>query len=248
MTGLSPARVLIATTSHGEIGDTGRATGAYVPEVAHAWHVFRVAGYEVDLVSVRGGRPPLEAADRTDPVQAAFLDDPSAAAQLDATLRPDQVEPHAYAAVLVAGGHGAVWDLPEDPPLATLLRDVWENGGVVAAVCHGPAALVNVVLTDGTHLVAGRRVSGFTNDEEAAVGMTDLVPFLLADALTERGAEFVSAPPFLPFVAVDGRLVTGQNPPSATGVAEATVAALARLPRRAGGGLSADGPVVGARA
>jgi len=218
----APPSALLVLTSHDTLGDTGRSTGAYMSEVADAWKVFTDAGYEVDVASVRGGRPPLEAVNEADPTQQAFLADPAMASKMDNTLRPDEAD-GGYRIVFVAGGHGAVWDLPEDAALAALIRDVYEAGGVVAAVCHGSAALVNVVLSDGRHLVAGRRVSAFTNDEERAVGMTGIVPFLLADRLAERGAVTDAAPPFLPHAAVDGRLVTGQNPPSASRVAAEAV-------------------------
>lgn len=116
-----------------------------------------------------------------------------------------------------------MWDFPDDPDLARIARSVHERGGVVAAVCHGPAALVNLTLTDGSRLVAGKRVAGFTNSEEASVGLTDEVPFLLADKLTEAGAQHVPAPDFTEHAVVDGRLVTGQNPQSARAVADAVV-------------------------
>jgi putative intracellular protease/amidase len=216
---------LIVLTSTDELGDTGRPTGAYVSEVAEAWKVYTEAGYRVEIASVRGGRPPLEAVDQQDPVQRAFLDDPGAGASLADTCRPGDVDPRGYDVVFVAGGHGAVWDLPHDKDLAALLRDAYENGAVVAAVCHGPAALLGVTLSDGTFLVAGKQVAAFSNDEERAVGMTSVVPFLLADALRELGARYGAAPSFMPHVAVDGRLVTGQNPASATAVAEASITA-----------------------
>jgi len=224
-------RALVVLTSHDRLGETGRTTGAYMSELLDAWTVLTEAGYEVGLASVRGGRPPLEAVHEEDPRHRAFLDDPVVRARLDATLMPAEVVGADYAVCMVAGGHGAVWDLPRDAELAGLLRDVYEAGGVVAAVCHGPAALVDVTLSDGTYLVDGRRVSCFSNDEERAVGMTDVVPFLLADRLAARGAVMDVAPSFIPHVAVDGRLVTGQNPPSARAVAEQAVAQAASVLR-----------------
>ena len=217
---------VIVLTSHDTLGDTGRSTGAYLSEIAEAWQVFADAGLRVSLVSVRGGRPPLEAVNEQDPVQRRFLDDPLMAEQLTATPSTADTSAADCSIVFVAGGHGAVWDLPYDKNLATLIRDVYEAGSVVASVCHGPAALLEVTLTDGSPLVRGRRVTGFSNDEERAVGMTAIVPFSLADALAERGAAYESAGAFLPYVVTDGRLVTGQNPASATAVAQAAVAAL----------------------
>ncbi len=226
-----PGRILIGMTSHGRLGDTGRLTGAYIPEVAHAWRVFRDAGHEVDLMSVRGGTPPLDAVDRSDPVQRDFLDDPDMAARLHHTLVAAEVDLDRYAVLFFAGGHGAAWDLPDDPATIDLTRRAYESGLVVGAVCHGPCALVNVTLSDGTHLVAGRKVAAFTDEEEKAIGMTRVVPFLQAQALTARGAHHVPGPSFLPHVVVDGSLVTGQNPASATATARAVLDVLAQRPR-----------------
>ncbi|WP_214324152.1 type 1 glutamine amidotransferase domain-containing protein [Nonomuraea sediminis] len=215
-------RILIVLTSHAELGDTGRGTGFYVSEAAHPWEVFTRAGFEVEFASVAGGAPPRDGVDLDDPVQRRFLDLPG----LDATPRAAEVDPARYDAILFAGGHGTMWDFPDNPGLAAVTRAVYENGGVVSAVCHGPAALVGVTLSDGAPLVAGRRVAAFTDKEEAAVGLTDVVPFLLASRLRELGAEHVPAPDFQAQVVSDGRLVTGQNPASAAGVAEAVVEAL----------------------
>ena len=214
-------RVLIALTSHSELGDTGRTTGFYVSEAAHPWEVFTAARLEVDLVSVRGGEPPRDGEDADDEVQRRFL----AAADLD-TPRPEEVDASAYDAILFAGGHGSMWDFPSAAGLHAIARDVYERGGVVAAVCHGPAGLVGLTLSDGSYLVDGKRVAAFTNDEEEAVGLTGVVPFLLADRLVAQGAVHVPAADFAAQVVRDGRLVTGQNPASARGVAEEVVAAL----------------------
>ena len=219
--------ILIVLTSHRPLGDTGRETGYYVGEAAHPWKVFTDAGYAVDLVSTAGGTPPQDGIDADDPIQQEFLADSRVAAQLAATRTPADVDPADYDAIFYAGGHGTMWDFPDDTRLAALARDVYEAGGVVGAVCHGPAGLVNVTLSDGTGLVEGKRVSSFTNTEEAAVGLTDVVPFLLQSRLEERGAKHSGGPDFGAYVVRDGRLVTGQNPASATGVGEAVLAALA---------------------
>ena len=212
-------RALIALTSHSELGRTGRSTGYYVGEAAEPWEVFRAAGYDVDLASVAGGEPPVDGRDENDTTQNDFL----ATAGVTDTPKAADVDPERYDVILFAGGHGTMWDFPDDPDLARIARSVHERGGVVAAVCHGPSALVNLTLTDGSRLIAGKRVAGFTNSEEAAVGLTDEVPFLLADKLTEAGAQHVPAPDFTEHVVVDGRLVTGQNPQSARAVADAVV-------------------------
>lgn len=216
-------RALIALTSHSELGRTGRSTGYYVGEAAEPWEVFRAAGYDVDLVSVAGGEPPVDGRDENDSTQNDFL----ATAGVTDTPKAADVDPDGYDVILFAGGHGTMWDFPDDPDLARIARSVYERGGVVAAVCHGPSALVNLTLTDGSRLVAGKRVAGFTNSEEAAVGLTDEVPFLLADKLGEAGAQHVPAPDFTEHVVVDGHLVTGQNPQSARAVADAVVKLIA---------------------
>ncbi|OLB74605.1 MAG: type 1 glutamine amidotransferase domain-containing protein [Actinobacteria bacterium 13_2_20CM_2_71_6] len=212
-------RALIALTSHGKLGATGRGTGFYASEAAQPWEVFRAAGYEVEFVSVAGGRPPVDGRDPADPTQEAFF----AAIDLDATARPAALDPDRYDVIFYAGGHGSMWDFPDDADLAGLAARIYERGGVVAAVCHGPSGLVNLRLSDGSYLVAGKRVAAFTNEEEAAVRLTDVVPFLLADALVARGATHVPADPFAAHVVSDGRLVTGQNPASARGVAAQVV-------------------------
>lgn len=220
-------RILLALTSHGQLGDTGRSTGYYLSEAAHPWQVFTAAGYQVDLVSPRGGRPPADGADPGDASQQAFLSDPRIAGQLADTMTPADVDPAAYDAIFYAGGHGTMWDFPADAGLAGIARAVYESGGVVAAVCHGPAALVDITLSDGQPLVSGKAVTGFSNGEEAASGLTAIVPFLLQDALEKLGGHYSSAANFEPHVVVDGRLVTGQNPASAAGAAEAVTKVLA---------------------
>jgi aryl-alcohol dehydrogenase-like predicted oxidoreductase/putative intracellular protease/amidase len=222
MLGAVANRILIAVTSHADLGGL-RPTGFYVPEAAEPWRVFTNAGYQVDVVSVEGGEPPRDGFDPDDPTQAAFVE------QVDMahTARAADVDGRDYDAVFYAGGHGTMWDFPLDPDIARLGRQVYEAGGVVAAVCHGPAALVNLTLADGSHLIAGKELTAFTNSEEAAVGAAAAVPFLLADALATRGATYRGAPDFTAHVVTDGRLVTGQNPTSATPTALATLDALA---------------------
>lgn len=223
-------RVLIAMTSHDKLGDTGRSTGAFVPEIAHPLAVFTRAGVDVEFASVRGGQVPLDGVDRKDPVNAAFLDDAEVQRRVHASLAAKDVDPARYDAILFAGGHGTMWDFPDDAAFQRVAAQIYERGGVVAAVCHGPAALVDVRLASGDYLVAGKQVSGFTNEEETAIGLDKVMPFLLEDRLVERGARFVAAPKWHKQVAVDGRLVTGQNPASAAGVGEAIVALLRGAP------------------
>ena len=219
-------RVLFVLTSHEKLGNTGRKTGFFLPEIAHPYEIFHRAGYEMASVSPKGGEPPMDAADASDPVQKAFLDNPAAMTLVQDTMRPDQVNPAEYDAIFFVGGHGTMWDFPDNPELARIAAAIYENGGAVAAVCHGPAALVNITLSDGSYLVAGKEVAGFTNDEEVASELTEVVPFLLESKLIERGGRHTKGANFHAHVARDGRLVTGQNPQSARGVGEQMVAVL----------------------
>ncbi|WP_405059300.1 type 1 glutamine amidotransferase domain-containing protein [Kribbella sp. NBC_01505] len=216
-------RLLIALTSHSELGDTGRATGFYVSEAAEPWDVFTTAGFDVDLVSVKGGRPPIDGLDDTDPIQQKFLAD----TDIDHTPTAADLDASAYDAILFAGGHGTMWDFPQADDLLKLAADIYEGGGVVAAVCHGPSALINLKLSDGSYLIDGKNVAGFTNAEEETVGLTEVVPFLLADTLTARGAIHHPAESWSAHSVVDGRLVTGQNPQSAELTAKNVTAVLA---------------------
>lgn len=210
--------ILLALTSHDDLGGR-RPTGFYVSEAAHPWRVFRNAGFAVDLVSVRGGRPPMDGYEAQDQTQREFASLP----ELAATRPAAEVDAVGYDAIFFVGGHGAMWDFPQDVALARLGRDIYEAGGVVAAVCHGPAALVNLTLSDGSYLIDGKEVSAFTNTEEEAVGLTGVVPFPLQTALEDHGAKHVAAPDFEPQVSVSERLVTGQNPASATLAAQEVV-------------------------
>lgn len=214
-------KVLMVLTSHNTLGDTGKETGFYLPEVTHPDDVFARAGFEVDFVSPQGGKAPMIGVDRQDPLNQAFLDNPAKVAQVENTLHPTQVDASQYDAIFYAGGHGTMWDFPNDARLAEIAVAIYEQGGVVGAVCHGPAGLVNITLSTGEYLVAGKQVAAFTNQEEIAVGLTQVVPFLLESTLIERGAEMVKAPNFQVQVVVSDRLVTGQNPASAKGVGEA---------------------------
>jgi putative intracellular protease/amidase/ketosteroid isomerase-like protein len=225
------SKIVFALTSHAELGDTGRKTGYYVSEAAHPHAVLTAAGHEVDFVSVRGGAPRADGADPDDSVHTAFLKDHADA--LASTPAAADVDAARYSAILFVGGHGTMWDFRGQPDLQRIAREIYEGGGVVAAVCHGPAALVDLTLSDGSYLIAGKSVAAFTESEEQAVGLEDVVPFLLASTLASQGARHVPAPDFQANVQVDGRLITGQNPASATGVAEALVDALGSTSARA---------------
>lgn len=224
-------KVLLVVSGNGQ--DQGRVQpGFEFDEFAQAYAIFRDNGLAVDVASPRGG--PVEA-DEYDPgksYNADVLGDPEAMSKLASTRSTKAVKPGDYAAVFVIGGKGAMFDLPRDEALQTLVARTYESGGVIAAVCHGPAALVDVRLTDGTPLVAGKAMAGFTNEEEAMFGKkwAKDYPFLLEDALRARGGDFAEADIMLPFVQVDNRIVTGQNPYSTPLAVEATLRALGRVP------------------
>jgi putative intracellular protease/amidase len=213
--------VLFVLTSHGTKGEGGQPTGFYLGEVTHPLAVLEAAGIAVEFASIKGGEPPVDGLDLNDGTNVRYWNDEGFRAAIRTTVRLDDIDPDRYAAIFFAGGHGAMWDLPQSRAVDRVTRSVFEAGGAVAAVCHGPAALVNVKLSDGRYLVAGRNVSAFTDSEERAVGLDKTVPFLLASTLVERGATHHPAADWTSKVVVDGRLITGQNPQSATGVGEA---------------------------
>jgi putative intracellular protease/amidase len=225
-------RILAVVSSTASMRDGARRAGYELTELARAYYVFQVNGYQVDIASPRGGEPParIDIDDMGD-IDYAFLNDPRAQAKLRNSIALAQVEAAQYTAVYVAGGKGVMFDLPGNPDLARIVRAV-AGRGVIGAVCHGPAALLDITLDDGRSLVAGRRLAGFTNEEELFL-MSDArkqLPFLLEDRARARGAVFAAGPKFVDTVAVDGRLVTGQNPWSTWSVAEAMVRALGHRP------------------
>ncbi len=216
-------KILIVLTSHNNLGDTNKPTGFYLPEVTHPEAIFAVAGFGVDYVSPQGGKAPMIGIDLEDELNKAFVNNPEQMAKVENTLTPNQINPKNYGAIFYSGGHGTMWDFPENQELAHIAATIYENGGVVGAVCHGSAGLVNVKLSNGEYLVANRQISCFTNEEEAAVGLTEVVPFLLESELEKLGANVEKAANFQPKVVVCDRIVTGQNPASAAGVGKEIV-------------------------
>ena len=213
--------VLFVLTSHGIKGKTGQPTGYYLSEVTHPLAVLEAAGIKIEFASIQGGEPPVDGLNMEDQVNARYWNDPAFRENVRSTQRLEDVESSKYSAIFFAGGHGAMWDFPTSPAVDRVTREIYEADGVVGAVCHGPAALVNVKLSSGTYLVAGKSVSAFTDEEERAVGLDGVVPFLLATTLLVRGAFHHPQPNWTRNVVIDGRLVTGQNPQSATAVGEA---------------------------
>lgn len=218
-------KVLFVVSSHGELGDTGKKTGYFLSEVTHPWSVLS-AEYEIDVVSPKGGRPPVDGFDLNDPINRKYWDSPEWQDKMSTTMTPDEVDPSQYKAIFYAGGHGAMWDFPNNEKLAEIAQKIYEAGGFVAAVCHGPAGILNIKLNDGSLLVKGKKVDSFTNAEEEANGTAKIVPFLLQTALTDRGAIFECGAPWTDNVVRDGRLITGQNPMSALSLGKELLAAL----------------------
>lgn len=224
-------KVLFVLTSHDRLGDTGRKTGFWLEEFAAPYYVFQDAGAEITLASPLGGQPPLDPkSDEPDAQTAAterFRKDPKAQAALAATTLLAQVKADDYDAVFYPGGHGPLWDLANDATSIALLEAFERAGKPLGLVCHAPGALIQVKAANGQPLVAGRRVTGFTNSEEDAVGLTAVVPFLIEDVFTRLGGDYHKGPDWQVHVEVDGRLVTGQNPASSEAVAEALLSMLA---------------------
>ena len=216
-------RILMVLTNHDQIGTTGVANGAYLPELVHPYNAFTAQGYEVDFASPKGGAVTLYGGKADDEELNGFRQNEAVLRRVHASLKPREVDPSRYDAIFYVGGHATMWDFPNNLELASLTASLFERGAVVSAVCHGPAGLVNVRLSDGEYLVKGKRVATFTNDEERDQKLENAVPFLLEDRFRERGATVVTAPNYAANVQTDGRLITGQNPASARGVAEAVV-------------------------
>ncbi len=226
-------KILIVLTSHDRLGDTGHKTGFWLEEFAAPYYAIKDSGAEVTLASPAGGQPPLDPKsdlpeNQTDATRR-FRADPAAQSQLASTKRLADVSAGDFDAVFYPGGHGPMWDMPANPTSIALLEAFVKADKPVGAVCHAPAALVNVRGKDGEYLVKGKRVTGFSNAEEKAVGLADVVPFLLEDRLKERGGDYHNAADWTPFVQIDGKLVTGQNPASSAPAA----AALLKLLRSA---------------
>ena len=222
-------KVLFVVTSHDKIGDTGQPTGYYLAEVSHPWDVLHNAGFEIDFVSPKGGKAPVDGFNLEDPINKKFWDDTQYHTKIEKTKKPSEVKPEEYSAIFYAGGHGTMWDFAVNIELAEIASKIYENNGIVSAVCHGPAGLVNIKLSNGKYLIDGKKINSFTNEEEVAVGLEKVVPFMLETTLIERGAKFEKSGLWQKHVTTDQRVVTGQNPQSAQGVGEATLAELKKL-------------------
>lgn len=230
-------KILMVLTSHADLGDTGEKTGFWLEEFAAPYYVLKDAGHDITLASPRGGQPPLDpksdAPDAQTDATRRFKADGDAQALLAATQVLSDIDPDGFDAVFYPGGHGPLWDLAEDADSKALIEATIAAGKPVALVCHAPAVLKNVTTPEGAPLARGKRVTGFTNGEEQAVGLTDIVPFLLEDMLKAKGGDYSKGPDFQPYVVEDGLLITGQNPSSSERAAEALLKVLAKVPEDA---------------
>jgi len=222
-------KILFVVTSHDKKGNTGESTGYYLGEVSHPWEVLHDAGYEIDFVSPKGGKAPVDGFNLDDATNKKFWEDKKYHAKVENTMKPSEVKPEDYVAIFYAGGHGAMWDFADNTELAVIAQKIYENNGIVSAVCHGPAGLVNIKLSNGKYLVDGKKISTFTNEEEAAVGLEKVVPFMLESKLIERGAKVEKSGLWQVHSVSDQRVVTGQNPASAKSVGEGVLAELKKL-------------------
>ena len=211
-------------TSADIIGPKKRPTGSLLTELAHPYEAFKKQGYDIDIYSVKGGKAPIDMVELEDPINAAFLKD-EGLKKMDNTKSVVDISLDGYDAVFVPGGLGPVVDMTDNPPVQKILANMYDTGKVVSAVCHGPVSLANVKLKDGSYLVKGKKVTGFSAAEELNYAKED-VSFELEDLLRERGANYTSVANWQPYSITDGRFVTGQNPASAQGVAEKVIAIL----------------------
>ncbi|HKS11671.1 MAG TPA: type 1 glutamine amidotransferase domain-containing protein [Pseudomonas sp.] len=218
-------KILMVLTSHDQLGDTGKKTGFWLEEFAAPYYVFIDAKAQVTLASPKGGQPPLDPksdeADAQTDATRRFRGDTTAQKALATTVPLGEVDPYDFDAVFYPGGHGPLWDLAEDKDSITLLEAFYASNKPIAAVCHAPGVLKNVTAPDGHPVVKGKRVTGFTNSEEDAVGLTKVVPFLVEDMLKAKGGQYSKAGDWASYVVEDGHLITGQNPASSDAVAEA---------------------------
>ena len=225
-------KILLVLTSHDQLGNTGHKTGFWLEEFASPYYVFKDAGAQITLASPKGGQPPIDPkSDAPDAQTAAtrrFAEDAEAQQLLATSVPLTQVRAEDFDALFYPGGHGPLWDLAEDATSIALIERFVALGKPVGAVCHAPGVLRHVKAADGTPLVSGKRVTGFSNSEEEAVALTDVVPFLVEDMLKAHGGVYGRAADWHSHVEVDGLLVTGQNPASSDASAEALLTLVER--------------------
>ena len=221
-------KILMVLTSHDKLGDTGNKTGFWLEEFAAPYYVFKDAGADVALASPLGGQPPLDPSSDAEDAQTEatkrFKADNAAQKELANTVVLDNVDAEGFDAIFYPGGHGPLWDLAEDAASIGLIETFAASDRPVGAVCHAPAVLKHPKGADGKPLVSGKTVTGFTNTEEEAVGLTQVVPFLVEDMLKANGGDYQKGDDWASFVVVDGKLVTGQNPASSEAAASKLLA------------------------
>ena len=215
-------KILIVLTSHSQLGDTGKRAGFWLSELTHPYYRFKAEGYSVDIASPLGGMAPMEpkSFDEPDEANQRFLQDAQLMAKVIRTLPLAKINPDNYKAVVFAGGSGPMWDFPGNEHINRVAASIYESKGIVSAICHGPAALIDIKLSNNEYLISGRKVTAITNEEEKDLNQMQILPFLLQDKLVERGAQHIPGKPWQENVVEDGRLITGQNPASAIKVAE----------------------------
>ncbi len=225
-------KVLIVLTSHDRLGDSGEPTGFWLEEFAAPYYRLLDAGAEITLASPRGGQPPMDPKSAQPDAQSdatrRFDEDPEAQAKLAATLRLAEVSADDFDAVFYPGGHGPLWDLHNDAGSIALIESFYRQHKPIAAVCHAPAVLLQAKTDTGEPLVRGRQVTGFSNSEEAAVGLDRIVPYLLEERLTAAGADYRRAADWQSLAIADGLLITGQNPASSEAVADSLIESIQR--------------------
>jgi putative intracellular protease/amidase len=222
-------KVLIPVTNHATLGETDQANGTFAPELTHAVHVLKAAGIDYEVASIKGGKAPIYGQDiEGDDVNDRMLADEDFQNRVNNTIPVSQVNIADYDAVFYPGGFGLLSDLATNEDFAKLSAQHYDNGGILAAVCHGPAALLPINLGNGESLLATKSVTGFTREEEIDYGTINDVPFLMEEALTRKAARFSKVQPWGSFVIEDERVITGQNPASAHAVGEAIVKQLAK--------------------
>lgn len=222
--------ILIVTTNHTKYQHSKHTTGNWLSEVTHAYEVFRQAGYDVDITSPEGGTIPFDPRSMklTEPVNQKWWQDPLFTDDIANTIPAAEVQWQNYEAIYYAGGHGVMWDFPDNRYYQAVAKQLYQHGKVVSAVCHGVGGLLNIPLSTGERLIHSKQLTGFSNFEERLAGLTKQVPFLLETELKAKGAQYQKALiPFQPYCVVSDRLITGQNPKSASLVAKAVVHALA---------------------
>ena len=219
-------------TNHTLLANTGKKTGYFLREVAYPYSILRNGGHDITFCSPKGGQvkaDPLSLDYGDDQTIINFYENKSITKKLTSTTKPEDINSKDYKSIVFTGGHGTMWDFPENIDLQKIVREIYENNGLIAAICHGPAIFANLKLSNGSYLVSGKRISCFTDDEEKHVNLENEVPFLLESKLTSLGAIHTKAEKFQPHIEIDGRLITAQNPPSSQKFGESILEKLQKI-------------------